>query len=242
MDITSRQQKILKAIITEFIKTGEPVGSLFLSDRYKLGVSSATLRAEMSRLANRGYLYKEHSSSGRVPSTLGLRFYLTEQFNEERPNRLAEARAKERIFQKRFDRNKFLREAVKALAEWSNMVSISLIDDVIFYSGIGQLLSNPQFADLLMLQKALQIVESESLLLSIFNKYRKGDELKILIGDEIGLDPFESCSLVYAPFRFFRGQRGFLGVIGPRSMPYSHVIPAVRNIAKIIEESISGWE
>jgi len=205
-------------------------------------VSSATLRAEMARLADMGYLYKEHSSSGRVPSTLGIRFYLNEQFHEDTPDRVREAKAKERIFQKRFDKNKFIREAVKALSEWSHLVSISLIDDMIFYSGIGQLLTHRDFEDILMLQKALEIVESESILASIFNKYRTRSDLKILIGEEIGLDPFSNCSLVYSPFRFFRGQRGFLGVIGPRSMSYSQVIPAVRKVARIIEESITGWE
>jgi len=74
--LTSRQQMILKAIVEEFIRVAEPVGSKTLMERYGLDYSSATIRNEMQFLENEGYLEKTHTSSGRVPSTNGYRYYV----------------------------------------------------------------------------------------------------------------------------------------------------------------------
>ncbi len=74
--LTPRQQVILKAIVEEFIKNAEPVGSKTLLERYQLNYSSATIRNEMQYLENEGYLEKTHTSSGRVPSTQGYKYYV----------------------------------------------------------------------------------------------------------------------------------------------------------------------
>ena len=74
MSIT-RSDTILKLIVDCFIKTGEPVGSQTLIDKYNLPYSSATIRNEMFALEKMGYLEKPHTSAGRVPSTKGYRYY-----------------------------------------------------------------------------------------------------------------------------------------------------------------------
>ncbi|MBO5248143.1 MAG: DeoR family transcriptional regulator, partial [Clostridia bacterium] len=71
-----RKRLILSAIVSAYIETGEPVGSKTLLIRENLGVSPATIRNEMSELERLGYLKKTHTSSGRVPSNLGYRFYV----------------------------------------------------------------------------------------------------------------------------------------------------------------------
>ncbi len=73
--LTPRRIEIFKAIVDEFIKTAEPVGSKTLQQKYKLQYSSATIRNDMQALEEMGYLEKTHTSSGRVPSTLGYKFY-----------------------------------------------------------------------------------------------------------------------------------------------------------------------
>ena len=75
-DLTQRQIDILKVIIHEYTETGTAVGSEILEKKYKLGVSPATIRNEMVELAKKGYLKKNHFSSGRVPSAKGFRFYI----------------------------------------------------------------------------------------------------------------------------------------------------------------------
>lgn len=71
-----RKIKILYAIIQDFICTGEPVGSRTLSKKYDLGISSATIRNEMSDLEELGFLEQIHTSSGRKPSNKGYRLYV----------------------------------------------------------------------------------------------------------------------------------------------------------------------
>ncbi len=74
--LSKRQEIILKAIVEEFIKTAEPIGSKSLLEQYGLSCSSATIRNEMNYLETEGLLEKTHASSGRVPSTYGYRYYV----------------------------------------------------------------------------------------------------------------------------------------------------------------------
>ena len=76
MELTRRDQEVLGAVVTDYIQTGEPVGSRIIAKRYGLKVSSATIRNVMSDLEDLGFLQQPHTSAGRVPTEKGLRFYL----------------------------------------------------------------------------------------------------------------------------------------------------------------------
>ncbi len=75
-ELSERKKRILKAIVDAHIVDGEPVGSKYLMQDEHLNVSSATIRNEMAELEAMGYLEQPHTSSGRVPSELGYRFYV----------------------------------------------------------------------------------------------------------------------------------------------------------------------
>lgn len=74
--LTQRQKKILQAIVRQYTSTGQPVGSKHLAEKLPFKVSSATIRNEMAALEKEGLLKKEHSSSGRLPSKKGYRYYV----------------------------------------------------------------------------------------------------------------------------------------------------------------------
>lgn len=76
LDLNERKKKILQTIIEEYIGTAEPVGSRAISKKNEMGLSSATIRNEMADLEEMGYLVQLHTSSGRVPSDNGYRFYV----------------------------------------------------------------------------------------------------------------------------------------------------------------------
>lgn len=76
MELSERKQKILQAVIDEYIGTAEPVGSRAISKKNELGLSSATIRNEMADLEEMGYLLQPHTSAGRIPSDVGYRFYV----------------------------------------------------------------------------------------------------------------------------------------------------------------------
>jgi heat-inducible transcriptional repressor len=101
-DLTERQKTLLLVIIREYIDAAQPVGSNRLVNRYRLDLSSATIRHEMAALTEMGYLRQPHTSAGRVPTEEGYRCFvsammdqaqlsesvqesITDQFNQARP-------------------------------------------------------------------------------------------------------------------------------------------------------------
>jgi heat-inducible transcriptional repressor len=88
----ARQAAILSAIVREYIRSGEPIGSKHLVGRAKLDVSSATVRNDMSLLEELGYLAQPHTSAGRIPTDLGYRWFVD---TTAAPTRLAEGQQRE---------------------------------------------------------------------------------------------------------------------------------------------------
>lgn len=83
MELDERKQKILQAIIRNYLETGEPVGSRTISKYTDLNLSSATIRNEMSDLEEMGYILQPHTSAGRIPSDKGYRFYVDTMLEEK---------------------------------------------------------------------------------------------------------------------------------------------------------------
>src|SRR5271155_1665700 len=82
-DLDKRKAYILATVVYEYIATAEPVGSQTLTQKYQLGVSSATVRNEMAELEAGGYLVQPHTSAGRVPSDAGYRTYVDQLMSPE---------------------------------------------------------------------------------------------------------------------------------------------------------------
>ena len=84
MAISERKKKILAAVVDEYIRTAEPVGSKLIAERAGLGCSSATIRNELAELVALGFLEQPHTSAGRVPTAAGYRLYVNELMNRQR--------------------------------------------------------------------------------------------------------------------------------------------------------------
>ena len=78
MTLNDREKQILGAIIDYYLDSGETIGSRTLVKKYDLDISSATVRNAMADLEDMGYIMKTHTSSGRVPTDIGYKFYLNE--------------------------------------------------------------------------------------------------------------------------------------------------------------------
>ena len=81
-NLDNRKKRILQAIVEEYINTADPVSSGSITNKYGLNLSSATIRNEMADLEKVGYIEKQHTSSGRVPSAKGYRLYVDELLND----------------------------------------------------------------------------------------------------------------------------------------------------------------
>ena len=86
MELNNRQLKILQAIIKNYLDTAEPVGSRTISKKYDLGISSATIRNEMSDLEELGFIVQPHTSAGRIPTDKGYRLYVDDLMKYEELN------------------------------------------------------------------------------------------------------------------------------------------------------------
>lgn len=82
MGLSARKMEILRAVVTDYVKTAQPVGSRTIARRYKMGFSPATIRNEMADLEEMGYLLQPHTSAGRIPSQKGYRYYVDELMQE----------------------------------------------------------------------------------------------------------------------------------------------------------------
>ncbi|MBI2388976.1 MAG: heat-inducible transcription repressor HrcA [Deltaproteobacteria bacterium] len=76
MELNARARKILYAAVTEFISTGEPVGSRTLARKYDIDLSPASIRNVLSDLEEEGYFHQPHASAGRVPTDRAFRFFI----------------------------------------------------------------------------------------------------------------------------------------------------------------------
>ena len=95
-DLTARQVEILKSLIEEYIETAEAVGSETLEKKHNLSASPATIRNEMVRLTELGYLKKLHISAGRVPTSEGMKFYVKQLMKEKELSVAEEVSLKEK--------------------------------------------------------------------------------------------------------------------------------------------------
>ena len=84
MGISDRKKKILAALVDEYIKTAEPVGSKAIAQLANLGCSSATIRNELAELTTMGYLEQPHTSAGRIPTPTGYRMYVNELMEKQK--------------------------------------------------------------------------------------------------------------------------------------------------------------
>ncbi len=121
--LTPRRIEIFKAIVDEYIKTAEPVGSKALQQKYHLTYSSATIRNDMQALEEMGYLEKTHTSSGRIPSTLGYKFYCENLLNEAQMDKKMELAISSAFDVSNMNVDEAVHQSCKILSEMTNMTA-----------------------------------------------------------------------------------------------------------------------
>lgn len=122
-ELSERKEKILYAVIQNYLETGEPVGSRTISKYSDLNLSSATIRNEMSDLEELGYIVQPHTSAGRIPSDKGYRFYV-DKLMEEKDQEMSDMQ--NLMIQKTEKMEKVLKQVVKVLAnntQYATMIS-----------------------------------------------------------------------------------------------------------------------
>jgi heat-inducible transcriptional repressor len=124
--LSSRQKLILKAIIESYVKDAQPVGSKLLTQMPYLNFSSATLRYDMAQLEELGYLEKTHTSSGRVPSELGYRYYVEHLVTRDADVMESYPLIDEVFMKHQLGREQAIEEAIHLLSELTNYTALAV--------------------------------------------------------------------------------------------------------------------
>ena len=123
--LTPRQETILELIIREFVATAEPVGSKRLVEAYGLDVSPATVRNEMKRLEQMGYLTHPHTSAGRVPTHQGYRYFVQHLLPETRLPSTVRRTIRHQFFQVQAEMDQWMQLSASVLARTARSAAIA---------------------------------------------------------------------------------------------------------------------
>lgn len=242
--MTERQKQILYAIIEEYAELAMPVGSVTLAKLFD--VSSATIRAEMGKLEQMGYLMQPHTSAGRIPTDAGYRLYvnsLQEKIdNEPREQKLTAKKDIDRTTralatriqaQSRVDYA--VRAAVDSLVELTGNLGLATLGDQLYISGFGNLFSQPEFAQTTQVQAVGQLLDN---IKPWLREVQPNEAINVYIGTENPVGKTSNVSLVISRFRSPYSDRSYIGVLGPTRQSYKRVMSLVRHAGLMLEEII----
>jgi heat-inducible transcriptional repressor len=239
IDLTARQVQILRAIIEEFVETAEPVGSDTIDKKFNIGVSPATIRNEMVYLQDQDYLKKSHASAGRIPTSKAMKLYVNELMKEKELSVADEVSAKEKIWKSRDVLGDLLYETTRVLADKSHALSVAITDDrKLYQSGFANLLGMPEFYDIDVTRRVLQVIEEVSVLDEIFDFGANENPIQITFGTDLNNRHLDAIGAIYMKVK--AGPRICkLGVIGSTRFDYPYIIPVMKYFKSLIEDLVT---
>lgn len=237
--MTDRQKQILAAIIEQHAEIAAPVGSVMLAKLF--GVSSATIRSEMVRLEEMGFIEQPHTSAGRIPTDTGYRFYVNalneahdNELQPQLPDRSARAiEARVNNYPNRADRA--IRSAVDSLVELTHNMGIATIGDELYMAGIGNLFSQPEFLQGDHAQSVARLLDD---LEPWLREAKLNEPLNVYIGSENPIGRSSGATLIISRFRSPYSDNSYIGVIGPTRQSYEKVMRLVRRTGAMLEEML----
>ncbi len=123
--MTERRKEILLAIVEEYIRTAEPVGSKAICEKYMPDISSATVRNEMAALTEMGYIEQPHTSAGRIPSELGYRCYVNAMSQDGDISDMDERKVRRTLSGQVTELEKLLEAVSRQISEMTRLVTVT---------------------------------------------------------------------------------------------------------------------
>lgn len=221
MSISERQEKILLALIKEYVKTAQPLSSSFLVEKYNLGISSATARNDMAELEEDGYIFQPHTSAGRIPTDKAYTYYVENYLL----NKEGDFKTSKSLADLKFSSEDDFKKTAKAIAEISkNAVFWAFHKNDLYYTGVSNLFIQPEFkASEVVCDISVIIDRMEEIIAGIFDGLKMGEQ--VFIGPNNPFGNFLS-SVVLKYNR--EGKTGVIGLLGPMRMDYERNLDLIR--------------
>ena len=236
MDLTDRQKKLLRSVIEKYIETAEAVGSETVEKEAGLGVSPATIRNEMVKLTALNYLKQPHTSAGRVPTSMGMKFFVDQLMEEKALSLKDEVAIKEELHEENQRFDKLLKHTAKVLADQTHSLALATDEDNdIYAAGMANILDMPEFYDIDITRTVLGLLDKVEMLSQIFGQLLPEDQIKILFGEELGKPYLEPCGFVLTRYQM-PNHKGVLVVIGPSRLNYPVVIPTMKYFSQLLSD------
>jgi transcriptional regulator of heat shock response len=251
-ELASRRREVLHAVIREHIASALPVASAELVRRYRMGVSAATVRAELAALEELGLLTHPHTSAGRVPTDLGYRYFIEALMPHPDLREDERVTLSHQFRQARPDTSEWLRLAASTLARLTREAAIATYDRVlepsevtwnrqIHYEGIDLILMQPEFRVGESVRSVVSLLQDRQLLAQVLPGSLGEGDVAVSIGSEHALEPLWSLSLVIGRYGTDRTV-GYVGVVGPTRMDYHRTIGAVRYVGALMSDLVRALD
>jgi len=216
--LTKRQLRIFDSIVDEYTKTAVPIASQSLIGKSGLRVSSATIRNEMRALEEAGFICQPHTSSGRIPTEEGYRFFVQNSIQKELSHSPAVRKMESLLPELRDeDPRMHMKSLARALASLSlNAAIVAFGPHDTYYTGVSHLFTKPEFGSLEHVAQISNIIDHlDEHIPDLFSKTLH--DVTILVGSENPLSSF--CSIIVTPYRH-QNTDGLFGIFGPMRMDY----------------------
>lgn len=233
-ELTSRQAKILAAIVKENCDTGQPVASADLAEKYNFGVSSPTIRNEMQALEKLGYISQPHTSAGRVPTDKGFRFFVNELMDRVQLTLKEQDALKREMFKLQIAHAEMGRRIAKVLSEHSQQASFALFPEEMSTVGLSNILDNPALPAEDAKEIAQFFDDIDQYAEKMMEDYSGSRKPETFIGKELKLSKKSDYSMIVSGLQLPSGKKGVIGLIGPKSMKYEKNLSLMEYIAKLL--------
>lgn len=245
--MTERQAKILAAVIEQYAELANPVGSVILAKLFN--ISPATVRMEMARLEDMGYLEQPHTSSGRIPTDKGYRVYvnsISENYDKiheknlrENENYLPDFSRKTKALFLRIstpDRaDVAIKNAVDSLVDLTRDFGFATIGEQLYLAGLGNLFSQPEFLGGTEARDVARLIDQ---LEPWLREAEPNQPLNVFIGAENPIGKETGVSLIISRFRSPFSDKSYIGVLGSTRQNYAKVMSLVAETGRILERNL----
>lgn len=235
-----RQEKILSTVIEEYTQTAIPVGSKILVEKYKLGVSPATIRNDMMSLEKEGFLHQPHISAGRIPTDKGYRYFVEEVMRDKQLSKTEQQNLQKEFLKLKAQNTRLTKTTAKLLSHLSGNLAISGVFEKDEFSefGMRELLEQPEFQELDEMCRLVEVLDYVDEKFDALLKGIKEGETKIFIGKENPIGEIENCSMMVSPYTLKSGEKGILALIGPKRMEYAKNKSLIEYMKKMLGASM----
>jgi heat-inducible transcriptional repressor len=240
MNLSKRQNLILKAVIEEYTRTALPVSSASLKEMFNFLESSATLRSELSYLESLGLLSHPHTSAGRIPTVEGYRYFV-DSLMENRSLTTKEQKTLEaKLFKAQKSCFQLSRLIAQILADLSKNLAFSadFEENEVYDIGLKNLLKEPEFSKS---DEMAQIIYSLEYLKENFEKLKKNLEMEtpqIFIGKENPIVKTNNTSFIISTCRGWDNKKAVIAIIGPTRMHYAKNLSLLKYLNEFLKSHL----